>query len=73
MAVSTRGRLSEGAVAEGGVLLLNEPLMDQIGISRAHIEATIERSREELERRRVLYRGDGEMADVTDRLRTLGR
>lgn len=59
--------LGLGAVAEGGVLLLNEPLMDRLGVTREQLQPTIDRSRAELARRRDLYRGDTNAIDVTGR------
>lgn len=59
--------LGLGAIAEGGVLLLNEPLMDRLGVTREQLQPTIERSLAELDRRRDLYRGGTEPIEVTGR------
>ncbi len=59
--------LGLGAVAEGGVLLLNEPLMDRLRVTKEQLQPTIDRSRAELTRRRDLYRGDTEPIDVGGR------
>lgn len=59
--------LGLGAIAEGGVLLLNEPLMARLGVTREDLQPAIERSQAELARRRELYRGDAEPINVTDR------
>jgi putative phosphoribosyl transferase len=63
--------LGLGAIAEGGVLLLNEPLMNRLGVSREQLQPTIDRSRTELARRRDLYRGDAEPTDVSGRTAVL--
>ena len=59
--------LGLGAIAEGGVLLLNEPLMARLGVTREQLQPTIDRSLAELTRRRDLYRGGGEPIDVRGR------
>ena len=59
--------LGLGAIAEGGVLLLNEPLMARLGLTREDLQPTIDRSQAELARRRDLYRGDAEPIDVAGR------
>ncbi len=48
-------------------MLLNEPLMAQVGVTREQLQPTIEHSRAELERRRQLYRGDALATDVHGR------
>jgi putative phosphoribosyl transferase len=60
--------LGLGAIAEGGVLLLNEPLMRQVNVTRDQLEATIEAETEELNRRVARYRSNRAPPDVTDRL-----
>jgi len=62
-----QSELGLGAIAEGGVLLLNQPLMDRLGVTREDLQPTIDRSRAELARRRALYRGDAEPIDVAGR------
>ena len=59
--------LGLGAIAEGGVLLLNKPLMRQLRVSRDQLQATIDAENAELERRLDRYRGDREPIDVTGR------
>jgi predicted phosphoribosyltransferase len=46
-----------GAVASGGVRVMNEPVVLALGISDAVIEAVAQRELKELERRERLYRG----------------
>jgi erythromycin esterase-like protein/adenine/guanine phosphoribosyltransferase-like PRPP-binding protein len=52
--------LAMGAVAEGGIEVLHERLISDLGIPRALVERTAVRERLELERRDRLYRGDRE-------------
>ena len=60
--------LGLGAIAEGGVLLLNKPLMRQVQVTKEQLEATIEAENVELKRRMETYRGGRDPIDVTDRL-----
>src|SRR4029434_4271929 len=48
--------LAMGAIASGGVRVLNEDLIDQLGIPRSAVEQVAVRERLELERRDRLYR-----------------
>ena len=50
--------LAMGALASGGVRVLNEEIARQFGISQAVIERVAGREQQELERRERLYRGD---------------
>lgn len=47
-----------GAIATGGVQVLNQELIHQLAIPSRVVERVIERERRELERRTRLYRGD---------------
>ena len=47
-----------GAVASGGVLVLDEELIQTLGIERPVIEEVVERELVELERREAAYRGE---------------
>jgi erythromycin esterase-like protein len=47
-----------GAIATGGVRVLNDQLVEHLGIGEQTIEAITTRERQELERRERLYRGD---------------
>ncbi|MDH3540845.1 MAG: phosphoribosyltransferase family protein [Acidimicrobiia bacterium] len=60
--------LGLGAIAEGGVLLLNKPLMRQVGVAKEQLQSTIDAENEELKRRLDLYRGGRDPIDVTGRL-----
>src|SRR5688572_21473240 len=59
--------LAMGAIASGGVLVLNEEVVHRLGIPRRAIEAAIEAQREELERRERTYRGTRMSAVIRDR------
>jgi putative phosphoribosyl transferase len=50
--------LGIGALAEGGVLVLNTNLLEKLGISRDEIERETARERAEIARRVRAYRGD---------------
>ena len=60
-----QSELAMGAIASGGVRVLNEALLDQAGVSQALVDDVVARERIELERREVLYRGDRAAPDVT--------
>src|SRR5882672_2706732 len=46
-----------GAIASGGVRVMNETVVRALAVPQAAIEAVAERERRELERREQLYRG----------------
>ncbi|HEX6751597.1 MAG TPA: phosphoribosyltransferase [Longimicrobium sp.] len=50
--------LAMGAIASGGVRVLNPRVVDQLGIPRSAIDRVAEREQAELERRERAYRGD---------------
>ena len=65
--------LALGAVASGGVRVLNDDIVESLGISQEIIELVTNREKAELERRENLYRGDkpfpklqGKMVIVVD-------
>jgi len=59
--------LAMGAIATGGVQVLNEDLIDALDIPHALVEQATVRERLELERRDRLYRGDRPMPVLTGR------
>jgi len=59
--------LAMGAIASGGVRVLSEDLIDELGIPRAAVEQVAVRERLELERRERLYRGDRRLPMLRDR------
>jgi erythromycin esterase-like protein/predicted phosphoribosyltransferase len=59
--------LAMGAVATGGVRVLNQPLVAELGMPDYLIEYVTEQEQEELKRRERLYRGGRPPLDVRDR------
>jgi len=57
--------LAMGAIASGGVRVLNEEVIRQLGITPRMIDAVTEEEQRELERRELEYRRDREPLDVT--------
>lgn len=47
-----------GAIASGGVAMINEHVVRTYGVSRPQVESVVARERQELERRERRYRGD---------------
>ncbi|HZR22598.1 MAG TPA: phosphoribosyltransferase [Vicinamibacterales bacterium] len=60
--------LAMGAIASGGVRVLSEDLIDELGIPRAAVELAAARQHVELERRERLYRGDRQPPRLHDRI-----
>ena len=56
--------LAMGALASGGGLVVNDSLIQNLGISDQQLQAAIDRETEELHRRERAYRGDRPPADV---------
>lgn len=59
--------LGLGAIAEGGILLLNKRLMRQVGVSKQGLQSTIDAATDELNRRLELYRGAAEPVELAGR------
>lgn len=59
--------LAMGAIASGGVLVLNERVMQSMGIVQEDIAQTAAFERRILQQREQLYRGDRPLYDVKDR------
>jgi predicted phosphoribosyltransferase len=59
--------LAMGAVATGGVRVLNDEIVRGLGISEYEIDAVVARELQELARRERLYRGDRPPPDVAGR------
>ena len=62
-----QSELAMGAIASGGVRVLNEALLEQTGVSQGLVDDVVARERVELERREALYRGDRAAPDVAGR------
>ncbi len=58
--------LAMGAIASGGVRVMNEEVLRQISVSESTIEAVTRREERELLRREEAYRGDRPRLDVKD-------
>jgi putative phosphoribosyl transferase len=67
LGVPGREELAMGAIATGGVLVLNEEVVRHLGIPREVLQAAIAAQQEELERRERIYRGDRPPPDVRGR------
>jgi putative phosphoribosyl transferase len=59
--------LGIGAIAPGGVYILEEETLDWLGISSTQLERIIARETEEMNRRQRLYRGDRPLPDLQGR------
>lgn len=63
--------LAMGAVASGGVRVLNRDVIQRLGIEPNEIDLVVERELAELKRREREYRGDRPPIDLTDRVAIL--
>jgi putative phosphoribosyl transferase len=61
----TQPELAMGAIATGGVRVINQEVVRALHVTPLQIEETAEREGRELERREQAYRGDRAPADVT--------
>ena len=68
LGVPGQEELAMGAIATGGVRVLNEPLIDQLGIPRPMIDRVTAIEEQELERRERAYRDGRPPLDVRDRV-----
>ncbi len=64
LGVPSQPELAMGAIATGGVRILNAALIQELGIGEATLEAITQRELRELERRERLYRGDRPPPDL---------
>jgi putative phosphoribosyl transferase len=62
-----RSEYAMGAIASGGVIVINEDAVTRLGISQEAIDTVAERELRELERREVLYRGNRPPLDLASR------
>jgi putative phosphoribosyl transferase len=60
--------LAMGAIASGGVRVLNEHIIQQLGITDAMIDAATEAEERELNRREHSYRGNRDPLDLQDKV-----
>jgi predicted phosphoribosyltransferase len=57
--------LAMGAIASGGIVVINDEVVDALTIPWDYVETEIARERKELTRRELLYRGNRPPLDVT--------
>src|SRR5687768_12601730 len=62
-----RPELAMGAIASGGIRVLNEEVVNALGIPREHIDAVAVREQAELERRDAAYRQGRRHAPLTNK------
>lgn len=67
LGVPTHPEVAMGAIGEGGVRLLDETLVAQLGITPAEVDAVERRERATLDARVAQLRPDGEQLDLTGR------
>lgn len=60
--------LAMGAIASGGTVFFNEPLMNQLNLDRLTIQNVVEKEREELLRREQLYRGNRPFPNLKEKI-----
>lgn len=65
LGVPGQEELAFGAMATGGVRVLDADIVEAVGISNEQIEAISEREREELDRRERLFRADSPPLEVS--------
>jgi putative phosphoribosyl transferase len=71
LGVPGQEELAMGAIAAGGVGLVDRGTVDEFGISDAELDAVVRREQRELRRREQLYRGGVAPLSVTDRVTIL--
>jgi putative phosphoribosyl transferase len=59
--------LAMGAIASGGIMVLDRDLVSRLRVSDAQVERVVQAERRELERRERTYRGDRPLPDIADR------
>lgn len=67
LGVPGQPELAMGAISTGDVLVLNDDVVNWLGISGAEIDAVAQREMQELERRDRLYRGNRPIPHVKNR------
>jgi putative phosphoribosyl transferase len=63
--------LAMGAIASGGVLVLNERVLHMLDVPESAINAAVEREAQELRRRELIYRGDQPPVNAKERIAIL--
>ncbi|MCG6138553.1 MAG: phosphoribosyltransferase [Nostoc sp. LLA-1] len=67
LGVPEQEELAMGAIASGGVRIINEHIINQMNISDDMIARVAVQEERELERRELLYRGDRPFSDLKER------
>jgi putative phosphoribosyl transferase len=67
LGVPGQEELAFGAVASGGVRVLDRKIIEEVGISIQQVEQITEQAKRELERREKLYRGDRPLPNLENR------
>ena len=67
LGVPRHQELAMGAIATGGIMVLNEALVRSLNISQKAIEQVAAREQQELERRARVYRGQRPVPDLSHR------
>lgn len=67
LGVPGQEELAMGAIASGGVRVMNRDVLDYLALTDRAVEAVVARELRELERRERLFRGDKPPLDVRDR------
>lgn len=67
LGVPKQQELAMGAIATGNIVKINRDIVEWSNVSRDAIEQTIEREKEELERRDRTYRGERPLPQIRDR------
>ena len=68
LGVPGQPELAMGAIASGGIRVIDRRIVETIGIPDRVLEAASERERAELERRERAFRGDRPPRDIRDRI-----
>jgi putative phosphoribosyl transferase len=71
LAAPGHGELALGAIASGGVRVLNEDVVHDLGVSRDMLDAITQRAQAELERRERQYRRDRAPRELSNRVAIL--
>lgn len=68
LGVPGQEELAMGAIASGQVRFMNAALIEELGLTRADVDAVVRREQRELERRERLYRDDRPIRQLRDRV-----
>ena len=60
--------LAMGAIAMGGVTVLNQEIIDTLSISQEALDEEIKKEQQELNRRNIWYRGENPLPSITGKI-----